>query len=490
MKKSTTFGRSTNRTRKQDLRSCCPLPAAGSAESSSIRLKHVTSCGLRVAAPAACTIRRNGTIGLILALGAGCGATRVGGAAPFAQRLANFFPPMHGAPLSAQARERAVPGGTEQYVRLRAGRDGGEFVVPAHPLCGVSVTMAGMLRGGANFVEEQALLSVSASEGAEVSAAQAAPAASSACDLKAGAVGGGASATAAEQDGHGEVAGGVRRHGVIAVDGPAASGKGTLSRALAAEFGFAHLDTGALYRATAMRMLRKGAALDGAGPGSGVLGEAADEARRIGPTDLSTPELREERVGQGASVVSADPRVRAALLELQRDFCRSPPDGAPGAVLDGRDIGTVVWPEASLKVLSPSARHSAGLQHPMPGLPQVSRGPCPPKYGQHPMPGLPQVLRGPCPPKHGPAAHRSDASWAERAARAGDSSSSPPTPQCVRSGASASSPLQARTRRWTWCGRRCGAGPLAASSSKPLLRSHHHHHHLQMLCAQSSMPFF
>jgi hypothetical protein len=408
--KLTTFGRSTNRTRKQDLRSCCLPPAAGSAESSSIHLKHVTSCGLRAAAPAACTIRRNGAIGLILALGAGCGATRVGGAAPFAQRLANFFSPMHGAPLSSQALKRAVPGGTEQYVRLRAGRDGGEFVVPAHPLCGVSVTMAGMLRGGANFVEEQALLSVSASEGAEVSAAQAAPAASSACDLKAGAVGGGASATAAKQDGHGEVAGGVRRRGVIAVDGPAASGKGTLSRALAAEFGFAHLDTGALYRATALRMLRKGAALDGAAPGSGILGEAADEARLIGPADLSAPELREERVGQGASVVSADARVRAALLELQRDFCRSPPGGAPGAVLDGRDIGTVVWPEAPLKVppppplhlsppllpfplplplqyslppsISPSlslfARHSAGLQHPMPGLPQVSRGPCSP----------------------------------------------------------------------------------------------------------------
>lgn len=133
---------------------------------------------------------------------------------------------------------------------------------------------------------------------------------------------------------------------VIAVDGPAASGKGTLSRKLAERLGFAHLDTGSLYRATALRVLRAGLTPEESVEGSSP--RAATEALSITPEDLSDPELRLERVGQAASLVSASPPVRQALLDFQHSFCRSPPGGAKGAVLDGRDIGTVVWPQAQV----------------------------------------------------------------------------------------------------------------------------------------------
>jgi cytidylate kinase len=135
---------------------------------------------------------------------------------------------------------------------------------------------------------------------------------------------------------------------VVAIDGPAASGKGTLARRLAERYGFAYLDTGRLYRATALLVLEAGA--DPADPQ-----RAAAAARRVALALLADPRLGEERVGRAASVVAAIPEVRAALLAFQRDFAAAPPalaTGAPakGAVLDGRDIGSVVCPGADVKV--------------------------------------------------------------------------------------------------------------------------------------------
>ena len=115
----------------------------------------------------------------------------------------------------------------------------------------------------------------------------------------------------------------------VAIDGPAAAGKGTLSRAVAAHFGFAHLDTGLLYRAVAA-----------------LGGDPVAAAHAVSPEDLARPGLRSLEAGQAASRVAADPAVRAALIRYQRRFARA--DG--GAVLDGRDIGTVVCPEAEVKL--------------------------------------------------------------------------------------------------------------------------------------------
>jgi len=118
----------------------------------------------------------------------------------------------------------------------------------------------------------------------------------------------------------------------VAIDGPAAAGKGTISKAVAAHFGFAHLDTGLLYRATGRRTL------DGTDP------VAAAESLRA--ADLDAPDLRGPEVAQAASRVAANPLVRKALVDFQRAFARR--DG--GAVLDGRDIGTVICPEADVKL--------------------------------------------------------------------------------------------------------------------------------------------
>ena len=136
---------------------------------------------------------------------------------------------------------------------------------------------------------------------------------------------------------------------VVAVDGPAASGKGTIARRLAEHLGFAHLDTGLLYRAVARRVI----------DGDGDPADGAAAARALEPGDLVGEGLREETVTQAASVVAADPGVRAALLDFQRAFAAAPPDGAPGAVLDGRDIGTAVCPDAQVKLFldaSPEVR--------------------------------------------------------------------------------------------------------------------------------------
>ncbi len=130
---------------------------------------------------------------------------------------------------------------------------------------------------------------------------------------------------------------------IIAIDGPGAAGKGTLARRLAAALDFAYLDTGALYRAVAAKVLASG-------------GEAGDEtAARLAAEsfvagDMERPDLRGEAVSQAASIVSAQPAVRAALLAFQRRFATAPPGGRTGAVLDGRDIGTVVCPEAEVKL--------------------------------------------------------------------------------------------------------------------------------------------
>lgn len=125
---------------------------------------------------------------------------------------------------------------------------------------------------------------------------------------------------------------------IIAIDGPAAAGKGTLARRLAQHFGLAFLDTGGLYRAVGAKVLR-----DKQSPKDTVAAQHA--AENLSSDDLTAPELRTEAVGEAASIVAAQPAVRAALLEFQRNFARRPPGGAKGAVLDGRDIGTVICPE-------------------------------------------------------------------------------------------------------------------------------------------------
>ncbi len=130
---------------------------------------------------------------------------------------------------------------------------------------------------------------------------------------------------------------------IIAIDGPAAAGKGTLARRLAEQLDLAYLDTGLLYRATGKRVLEAGA-----DPEDPAAAEA--QARALTPADLDRPDLRVDSVAQAASKVSAVPGVRAALLEFQRNFAATPPGGAKGAVLDGRDIGTVVCPDATVKL--------------------------------------------------------------------------------------------------------------------------------------------
>ena len=135
---------------------------------------------------------------------------------------------------------------------------------------------------------------------------------------------------------------------IIAIDGPAASGKGTLGKRLAAHYGLRHLDTGLLYRAVGQAVLAGGGALDDA--------EAAvAAARSLDPAQFDEAALKSHAAGEAASVVSAIAEVRAALLRLQQDFAAVP----PGAVLDGRDIGTVICPGADAKIFvtaSPEVR--------------------------------------------------------------------------------------------------------------------------------------
>ena len=135
---------------------------------------------------------------------------------------------------------------------------------------------------------------------------------------------------------------------IIAIDGPAASGTGTIARRLAAHFGLPHLDTGLLYRATARALLDQGSQLDD-------VEEAVSAARGLALLDFEEDRLRGREMGEAASVVAAIPQVRSALIDIQRAFASRP----SGAVLDGRDIGTVIAPHADVKIFvtaSPEAR--------------------------------------------------------------------------------------------------------------------------------------
>jgi cytidylate kinase len=131
---------------------------------------------------------------------------------------------------------------------------------------------------------------------------------------------------------------------IIAIDGPAASGKGTLGRRLAAHYGLRHLDTGLIYRAVALAMIESGHALTD-------VARAAEVAAALDIGRFRDPDLKSAQVGEAASIVSAIPQVRAALLAFQRDFAAQP----PGAVLDGRDIGTVICPHADVKIFVTAA---------------------------------------------------------------------------------------------------------------------------------------
>ena len=130
---------------------------------------------------------------------------------------------------------------------------------------------------------------------------------------------------------------------VIAVDGTAASGKGTLAKRLAQHFGYAHLDSGALYRLAAYSVLES----------KGDPGNEADAIKGAQTIDFNLagdPRIRTDIIGKAASQVAAIPAVRDALLEFQQNFLAHPPGGGPGAVMDGRDIGTVICPSATAKL--------------------------------------------------------------------------------------------------------------------------------------------
>ncbi|NSX56700.1 (d)CMP kinase [Parasulfitobacter algicola] len=130
---------------------------------------------------------------------------------------------------------------------------------------------------------------------------------------------------------------------IVAIDGPAAAGKGTISKVVARHFGFVHLDTGLLYRAVGLKML------DGT--------DAISAAKALGATDLDADGLRTPEVAQAASKVAVIPDVRTALVDFQRSFAQH----SNGAVLDGRDIGTVICPDADIKLFitaSPEVRAS------------------------------------------------------------------------------------------------------------------------------------
>ena len=131
---------------------------------------------------------------------------------------------------------------------------------------------------------------------------------------------------------------------IIAIDGPAASGKGTLGKRLAAHYGLRHLDTGLLYRAVAHALLAAGHRLDD-------VPHAVAAAGALDPEQFDETALKSHAAGEAASVVSAIPEVRAALLRLQQDFAAVP----PGAVLDGRDIGTLICPQADAKIFITAA---------------------------------------------------------------------------------------------------------------------------------------
>lgn len=140
---------------------------------------------------------------------------------------------------------------------------------------------------------------------------------------------------------------------IIAMDGPAASGKGTLAQRIALRYGLPHLDTGMLYRGIARDMLRRGERLDDAAA-------AERAARALDPATLQDAALRDRHMGEAASVVAQYPAVRAALLETQKAFAAQ----RPGAVIEGRDIGTVIFPNAEVKLfVTADLRERARRRH-------------------------------------------------------------------------------------------------------------------------------
>ncbi len=146
----------------------------------------------------------------------------------------------------------------------------------------------------------------------------------------------------------------MRKVRIIAIDGPAASGKGTLAKGLAKYFQLELLDTGLLYRAVAGKVIKNGVEIaEDPETYSAFAGQAA---RGLIPADLEVDGLRTDQVAQAASKISALPEVRAALLSYQRNFAEHPPYGGKGAILDGRDIGTVVCPEADVKLFITASR--------------------------------------------------------------------------------------------------------------------------------------
>ncbi len=163
---------------------------------------------------------------------------------------------------------------------------------------------------------------------------------------------------------------------VVTVDGPAASGKGTLARKIAERLGYAYLDTGALYRAVALAALEMGSdpsKIRDVKPAIDIV------LRNLTMELLASPALRRPEVSEAASKVAALPEVRQALLDFQRDFAENPPGDVGGAVLDGRDIGTVVCPDADVKFFitaNPEARAQRRLKelqwhHPLMTLEKV-----------------------------------------------------------------------------------------------------------------------
>lgn len=130
---------------------------------------------------------------------------------------------------------------------------------------------------------------------------------------------------------------------IIALDGPSASGKGVIGQRLAEELNLAYLDTGLLFRAVAYKAMQEKVATDDAGAMAEIASELTSE-------DLDTPALRSEEVGQCASVVSQLPELREAITKYERHFGKNPPEDKEGTILDGRDIGTVIFPEADFKV--------------------------------------------------------------------------------------------------------------------------------------------
>jgi cytidylate kinase len=142
---------------------------------------------------------------------------------------------------------------------------------------------------------------------------------------------------------------------VIAVDGTAASGKGTLAKKLASHFGFAHMDSGALYRLTALAVLE-------AKGDPAVEADALHGAQAIDLSRAGDPAIRTDLIGQAASKVAAIGAVREALKDFQQSFVAHPPGGSPGAVMDGRDIGTVICPGATAKLFVDAAPRVRALR--------------------------------------------------------------------------------------------------------------------------------